>query len=51
MSKLMVGYTELGGGKLKKGKGFSKPNFGLVPSWQGEIIPVLPIHQARDRVK
>ena len=26
------GYTELGGGKLKKGKGFLKPNFELGPS-------------------
>ncbi len=28
MPRLLVGYTELDGGKLKKGKGFLKPNFG-----------------------
>ena len=27
--RLLVGYTELGGGKLKKGKGFLEPNFGV----------------------
>jgi len=27
--RLVVGYTELGGGKLKKGKGFLEPNFEL----------------------
>jgi hypothetical protein len=32
MPSLVVGYTELGGGKLKKGKGFLKPNFGFFPS-------------------
>jgi hypothetical protein len=32
MPKLVVGYTELVGSKLKKGKGFLKPNLGLVPS-------------------
>ena len=33
MPSLGVDYTELGGGgKLKKGKGFSKPNFELGPS-------------------
>ena len=31
MSRLVVGYTEPGGGKLKKGKGFLKPNFGVGP--------------------
>jgi len=31
MPRLVVGYTELGGGKLKRGKGFLKPNFELVP--------------------
>ena len=30
--KLVVGYTELGGGKLKNGKGFSRPNTELLPS-------------------
>ena len=29
MPRLVVGYTELGGGKLMKGNGFSKPNFGV----------------------
>ncbi len=32
MPKLVVGYTELGCSKLKRGKGFSKPNFEPVPS-------------------
>ena len=31
MPKLAVGYTELGGGKLKKSNGFLKPNFGVLP--------------------
>ena len=31
MPRLGGGYTELGGDKLKKGKGFLKPNFELVP--------------------
>jgi hypothetical protein len=31
MPKLVVGYTELGGSKLKKSKGFLEPNFGLGP--------------------
>jgi len=29
---LVVGYTEPGCSKLKKGKGFLKPNFELVPN-------------------
>jgi len=32
MPRLVVGYTELAGSKLKKGKGFLKPNFELGPS-------------------
>ena len=32
MPKLVVGNTELGGGKLKKAKGFLKPNFELGPN-------------------
>ena len=28
MPRLLVGNTEPGGGKLKKGNGFLKPNFG-----------------------
>jgi hypothetical protein len=30
---MVVGNTELGGSKLKKGKGFSKPNLERVPNW------------------
>ncbi len=32
MSEFVVDYTELVGGKLKKGKGFLEPNFGLGPA-------------------
>ena len=32
MPRLVEGYTELGSGKLKSWKGFSKPNFELGPS-------------------
>jgi hypothetical protein len=32
MPRLLVGNTELGGGKLKKGNGFLKPNFEGVPN-------------------
>ena len=32
MPRLLVDYTEPGGGKLKKGKGFLKPNFGVGPN-------------------
>ena len=32
MPRLVVGYTEQGGGKLKKGKGFFKPNFEPGPN-------------------
>ena len=32
MPRLVVGYTELGGGKLKTGKGFLEPNFERVPN-------------------
>jgi hypothetical protein len=35
MPKLVVGYTELDRSKLKKGKGFLKPNFELGPSRVG----------------
>ena len=31
MPRLVVGYTELGCGKLKKGNGFLEPNFELWP--------------------
>ena len=32
MPRLVVAYTELGGSKFKKGKGFLKPNFERAPS-------------------
>jgi hypothetical protein len=32
MPEFVVGNTELVGSKLKKGKGFSKPNFELGPN-------------------
>jgi hypothetical protein len=32
MPRLVVGYAELVGGKLKKGNGFLQPNFGAGPS-------------------
>ena len=32
LPSLVGGYTELGGGKLKKGNGFLKPNFGVGPN-------------------
>ena len=32
MPRLAEGYTELGCGKLKKGNGFLKPNFGVWPN-------------------
>ena len=32
MQKLVVGNTELGGGKLKKGMGVLKSNFGVGPN-------------------
>ena len=31
MPELVVGYTELDGGMLKKGNGFLQPNFELLP--------------------
>jgi hypothetical protein len=45
MSKLVVGNTELGGGKLKKGNGFLKPNFETGPNqnisgWHPDRFPV-----------
>ena len=33
MPSLVVDNTELDGCKLKKGKGFLKPNFGVGPNW------------------
>ena len=35
MPRLLVGNTELSGSKLKKGKGFLKPNFGVGPNLAG----------------
>ena len=32
MPSFVGGYTKLGGGKLKKGKGFFRPNFGVEPN-------------------
>ena len=32
MPRLEVGYTEMVCSKLKKGKGFLKPNFGVGPT-------------------
>jgi len=32
MPRLVVGDTEWAGSKLKKGKGFLKPNFGVGPN-------------------
>ena len=40
MPRWGVGNTELGGGKLKKGKGKRKPNFGVGPN---RITPVREI--------
>jgi hypothetical protein len=39
MLNLVVGNTEqAGGGKLKNWKGFSKPNFGLVPLFVKVVV-------------
>ena len=48
MPKRVVGYTEPGGSKLKKGKGFLEPNFGEGPNWLGEFVPDLRISRAQD---
>jgi hypothetical protein len=32
MPRLVMGNTELRGGKLKKGNGFLQPNFGVGPN-------------------
>ena len=37
MPRLVVGYTELGCSKLKKGNGFLKPNFELGPNWASSL--------------
>jgi hypothetical protein len=39
MPEFVVGNTEPGCSKLKRGKGFSKPNFELGPNWGGCLIP------------
>jgi len=36
MPEFVVGNTEPGCNKLKKGKGFLKPNFEPEPSWTGQ---------------
>ena len=38
MPRLVVGYTEPCGGKLKKGNVFLKPNFGVGPSPSLELV-------------
>ena len=40
MPRLVMGYTEKGGGKLKKGNGFLKPNFEL--GRVGQVRQVYP---------
>jgi hypothetical protein len=37
MPSLGVGYTDPGCSKLKKGKGFLKPNLDLLPNWYAWI--------------
>ena len=38
MPRLVEGYTELGCSKLKKGKGFLKPNFERGPNWSSTAL-------------
>ena len=40
MPKNLVGYTELGWGKLKMGKGFLKPNFGALQNLKTLLVAV-----------
>ena len=45
MPELVVGYTDLDGGKLKIGNGFLEPNFGVGPNWvleNGRDIAIFP---------
>jgi hypothetical protein len=37
------GNTELGGGKLKKSKGLSKPNFDLLPNLKTFLVGMLVV--------
>ena len=48
MPRLVVGYTELGGGKWKKGKGFLKPNFGVGP--KQKLLVVAPLQKPKNDV-
>jgi hypothetical protein len=41
MSEFVVGNTERVGGKLKKGNGFLKPNFGVGPNLVAAAIEPL----------
>jgi hypothetical protein len=43
MPKLVEGYTELGCGRLKKGKGFLKPNFDLLPNLKTFLVGTLVV--------
>ena len=38
MPRLVVGYTELGCGKLKKGNGFLEPNHEPLPNRSSKLI-------------
>ena len=50
MPRLVVGYTETGCSKLKKGNGFLKPNFGVGPnSLLSDSYHKLVIRQAQAR--
>ena len=50
MQRLVVGYTELGCSKLKKGNSFLKPNFELGPSF-GNIRSLGPPGKYRDSLQ
>ena len=43
MPCLGVGYTELSCSKLKKGKGFLKPNFELLPNLNTFLVGTLDV--------
>ena len=47
MLKLVVDYTELGGSKLKKWKGFSGPNFGVGPEGNWLAVVVRPLWKSQ----
>ena len=40
MPRLVVGYTEHSGSKLKIGKGFLQPNFWVGPNWTLKRVKV-----------